>query len=111
MKKRGGDAVIRYRKFNYESDPSNWYRAKLMIYYLWYDEDVDLLGGYLTYEEHYNNVHSIITSNEEKYNIVYVDDIDVNLVCPPEHICDEIAPSTEKVDDVLYKRAAKCLQK
>ena len=96
MKKRGREAVIRFRKFNYESDPSNWYRAKLMLYYPWYDEDVDLLGGYSTYEEHYNNVHSIISSNEKKYNFVYVDDIDVNLEGPPEHIWDEIAPSTEE---------------
>ena len=96
MKKRGREAVIRFGKFNYESDPSNWYRSKLMLYYPWYNEDTDLLGGYSTYEEHYNNVHSVISANEKKYNFVYVDDIDVSLEGPPEHIWDEIAPSTEE---------------
>ena len=29
-----------------EAEPSNWYRAKLMLHYPWYDEEADLLGGY-----------------------------------------------------------------
>ena len=39
-------AVIRFRKYNKDADVNNWYRAKLMLYYPWYDEDNDLLGGY-----------------------------------------------------------------
>uniref|UniRef100_A0A1X7V9K9 Uncharacterized protein n=1 Tax=Amphimedon queenslandica TaxID=400682 RepID=A0A1X7V9K9_AMPQE len=67
-----------------------------MLYYPWYDEDVEYLQAYCTHEEHYNNVHSIISSNEKKYNFVYIVDSDVNLEGPPEHIKDEIAPSTEE---------------
>uniref|UniRef100_A0A1X7VGE2 Uncharacterized protein n=1 Tax=Amphimedon queenslandica TaxID=400682 RepID=A0A1X7VGE2_AMPQE len=67
-----------------------------MLYYPWYDEDVDLVDGYSTYDEHYNNVLSIISGNEKKYNIVFVDNIDVNLAGPQEHNWDEIAPFTEE---------------
>ena len=31
--KRKQQAVIGFRKYNKETDPSNWYRAKLMLYY------------------------------------------------------------------------------
>ena len=49
MNKRKQQAVIRFRKYNKETDASNWYRAKLMLYYPWFDEQTDLLGGYPTY--------------------------------------------------------------
>ena len=53
MNKHKREAVIRFRRYNKDAEPSNWYRAKLMLYCPWYDEQVDLLGGYSTYEEHY----------------------------------------------------------
>ncbi len=46
MNKRGQEAIIRFRKYNREKDPSNWYRAKRMLYFPWYSEQTDLLGGY-----------------------------------------------------------------
>ena len=49
MNKRKQEAVIRFRKYNKDAEPSNWYRAKLMLYYPWYDEQADLLGRYSTY--------------------------------------------------------------
>ena len=50
---RRRQAVIRFRKYNKGGDASNWYRAKLMLYYPWYDEESDLLGGCTSYAEHY----------------------------------------------------------
>ena len=58
--------------------PSNWYRAKLMLYFPWYNEDTDLLGGYTTYEEHYHHVHAIVVANESKYSQTDVEDIEVD---------------------------------
>ena len=52
MNKRKREAMIRFRRYNKDAEPSNWYRAKLMLYYPWYDEQADLLGGYSTHEEH-----------------------------------------------------------
>ena len=93
MKKRQKEAVIRFRRYNFESDPTNWYRAKIM--YRWYNEDDDLLGGFSTYEEHYNNVHGTISENESKYTSDFVEHIHIDPDCLPEQIWDEIAPSTE----------------
>ena len=56
MQERKMPAVIRFRKYNKDSDASNWYRAKLMLYYPWYDEESDLLGGCTSYAEHYELV-------------------------------------------------------
>ena len=99
MNKRKRQAVIRFRKYNKETDPSNWYRAKLMLYYPWFDEQADLLGRYATYEEHYRHVKTIVQTNESKYtkaDIDDIDDIEVDADGPPEHLWNSIAPSTEE---------------
>lgn len=44
MNKCKQEAVIRFRKYNKDAEPNIWYRAKLMLYYPWYDEHADLLG-------------------------------------------------------------------
>ena len=75
MNKRKQQAVIRFRKYNKETDPSNWYRAKLMLCYPWFDEQADLLGQYATYEEHYRHVKTIVQTNESKYTKADIDDI------------------------------------
>ena len=38
MNKRKREAVIRFRRYNKDAEPSSWFRAKLMLYYPWYDE-------------------------------------------------------------------------
>ena len=96
MNKRKKQAVIRFRKYNKETDPSNWYRAKLMLYYPWFDEQADLLGQYATYEEHYRHVKTIVQTNENKYTKADIDDIQVDVDGPPEHLWNSIAPSTEE---------------
>ena len=96
MNKRKQQAVIRFRKYNKETDPSNWYRAKLMLYYPWFDEQTDLLGGYPTYEAHYRHVCDTVYTNEAKYTKEDIASIDVDENGPPEHMWDNIAPSTEE---------------
>ena len=96
MNKRKQEAVIRFRKYNKETDRSNWYRAKLMLYYPWFDEQVDLLSGYATYEEHYRHVKTIVQTNEWKYTKADIEDLEVDENGPPEHLWNSIAPSTEE---------------
>ena len=86
MSKRKQEAVIRFRKYNKDAEPSNWYRAKLMLYYLWYDEHTDLLGGYSTYEEHYRHVYDVVHRNECKYTQADIEDIQIDDDGPPEHL-------------------------
>ena len=95
MNKRKREAVIRFRRYNKDAEPSNWYRAKLMLYYPWYDEHSDLLGGYETYEQHYTHVKSVVLANESKYSHTSIEDIEVDENGPPEHLWSLIAPSTE----------------
>ena len=96
MNKRKKEAVIRFRRYNKDAEPSHWYRAKLMLYYPWYDEDTDLLGGYATYEEHYHHVHATIVANETRYSQTDVEDMEVDEDGPPEHVWADIAPNTEE---------------
>ena len=96
MSKRKQEAVIRFRKYNKETDLSNWYRAKLMLYYPWFDEQADLLGGYPSYEAHYRHVCDTVHTNESKYTQEDIDDVDIDANGPPEHLWNSIAPSTEE---------------
>ena len=56
-----------------------------MLYMPWYNESTDLLGGYATYEEHYNHVRRIIDANVSKYTQADVDSMEVVENDPPEH--------------------------
>ncbi len=56
MRERRTPAIIRFRKCNKDADASNLYRAKIMLYCPWYSEEIDLLGGFPTYAEHYEHV-------------------------------------------------------
>ena len=96
MNRRKQEAVIRFRRYSKDAEPSNWYRAKLMLFYPWYDEQADLLGGYSTYEEHYRHVRSTVLANERKYSQADIDDVDIDEDGPPEHLWSYIAPSTEE---------------
>jgi len=58
MHERRKPAGIRFRKYNKDADANNWYRAKLMLYYPWYDEDNDLLGGYSSIQRFVQTLHS-----------------------------------------------------
>ena len=96
MNKHKREAVIRFRRYNKDTEPSNWYRAKLMLYFPWFNEDTDLLGRYSTYEEHYRHVYDVVVANESRYSLTDVEDIDVDEAGPPEHVWADIAPNTEE---------------
>ena len=90
LNKRKNEAVIRFHK---DAEPSNWYRAKLILYYPWYNEQRGLLGGYATYKDHYRHVQSTVHTNEQKY---CQDNVDIDEHGPLEHLWSQIAPSTEE---------------
>ena len=66
-----------------------------MLYFPWYNENTDLLGGYSTYEEHYHHVHSVILSNERKYSRSDIEDIQIDENGYPEHAWNQLAPGSE----------------
>ena len=67
-----------------------------MLYYPWFDEHTNLLGGYPSYEAYNRHVCDTIHTNEAKYTIEDVNDVDVDENGPPEHLWDSITPSTEE---------------
>ena len=95
MHKRKYEAIIRFRKYNKEKEPSNWFRSKLMLYFPWYNEQIDIRGGYNSYEEHYRNVHAIVLGNEQKYTMSNIEDIEVDEDSHPQHMWNQLAPGTE----------------
>ena len=97
MRKRKREAVIRFHKYNKDAEPSNWYRAKLLLYFPWYDEQRDLLGGYSSYEEHYQHVQRIVIDNESKYTQDNIDDIEFDENQNPEHAWNQLAPSNQEI--------------
>ena len=67
-----------------------------MLYFPWYNEQTDLLGGYSTYEQHYNHVKVTVLANENKYSLTDIDNVDIDEDGPPEHLWSQIAPTTEQ---------------
>lgn len=86
------EAVIRFKKYSTDTDLTNWYRSKLMLYYPWFDEQVDLLG----YEAHYTHVCDTVHTSESKYTTEDLDNVDFDENGPPEHLWISIAPSTQE---------------
>ena len=95
MTMRPRPAVIRFHRYNMEAERSNWFRAKLMLYFPWFDEATDLLGGYATFEEHYFHVQAVVLANERKYTQEHVNEIQLSDSGPPQHAWDQLAPGTE----------------
>ena len=97
-------AVIRFRKYNKDADANNWCRAKLMLYFPRYDEENDLLGGYPTYAEQYENVKAIVHENEQKYTAEEIDSIQVDDDSRPEHAWSHTAPSTQESNALIAEQ-------
>ena len=66
MHKRRKEAVIRFHKISRDKDPSNFFRSKLMLYFPWRTERVDLLGHFDSFADHYNDVVEIVKNKEMK---------------------------------------------
>ena len=92
--RRRKEAIIRFHKYNKDSEPSNWYRSKIM-YFPWRNEDSDFLEGHPSYKEHYDIVQRVILDNESKYTLTDVENIEADLDNTPQHAWNLLAPSTE----------------
>ena len=92
MIKRRKEAKIRFHKYNKDSEPSNWYRSKIM-YFPWRNEDSDLLG-HPSYNKYYDIVQRVIL-DESKYTLTDVENIEADLDNTAQHAWNLLAPSTE----------------
>ena len=64
---RQNPRVIRFVNFNKNSDSENYYRERLLLYLPWRNEDVDLIGSYETYEQHFLQRKNEIRIMQRKY--------------------------------------------
>ena len=59
--------IIHYRNYSKKTDPEDYYREKLMLFYHWRNEDTDIIGKFGTYEEDYKVLEDQILPVQLKY--------------------------------------------
>ena len=99
MQKRSREAIIRFPKHNIEKDSEKYYRAKLMLYYPWRQEN-NIIGGSASYCDQYRNCLEDITENAQHYtqNGLSFEEAmqDLNEFGPPVHAFANVAPGVEQ---------------
>ena len=59
--------IICYRNYSKKTDPEDYYREKLMLFYHWRKEDIFLICTFNTYEEHYKALEDQIVPVQLKF--------------------------------------------
>ena len=99
MQKRKQESVIRYPKYNIERNSEKYYRAKLMLFVPWREEN-NIIGASANFQEQYRQHLEIITENETHYTKngpSFEQAIqDLNEFGPPVHAFENLAPATEQ---------------
>ena len=99
MHKRKQEAIIRFHKYNVERESEKYYRAKLMLYISWRDEDVDIIGDKESFYERYTELLEEVVNMEEHYshNAQTLEQAQEALLQagPPEHAWANVAPNAE----------------
>ena len=99
MHKRKQEAIIRFHKYNVEKESEKYYRAKLMLYISWRDEDVDIIGDKASFYERYTEMLEEVVNMEEHYshNAHTLEQAQQALLLagPPEHAWANVAPNAE----------------
>ena len=73
IKQQQNPCIILYRNYSKKTDPEDYYREKLMLFYHWRKEDIDSIGMFDTYEEHYKVLEDQILPlqlKDERNNIL-----------------------------------------
>ena len=61
--------IIRYVNYNRDKDPENYFRERLMLFYPWKNEDIDLKGIYTTFEDSYKAHKKQIVPMQKNMNV------------------------------------------
>ena len=72
-KKHQKARIIQYVNYSIMKDPENYYRERLMLFYLWKNESVDLIAGSKSYEDSYKEKQKpieVVCKEYEPYNDV-----------------------------------------
>ena len=89
IRRRRVDKIIRYVRYNRDSDSENYHRVQLMLFFPWRKEVSDLLGDYESYEASYMAKFDTVIQNASSYNCA-------------GGILDAIETSTCNIENTLY---------
>ena len=59
--------IIQYGNYSVKKDPENYYRERLVLFYPWKDESVDLIAGSNSYEDSYKKKQKPIEVVHKEY--------------------------------------------
>ena len=59
MRKRRKEAILHLTSFHQGKEPENYYHSQFLLYLTWHSEE-QLLDGYETYQDHYNEVMELV---------------------------------------------------
>ena len=91
--------ILRYVRYSVKTDPENHYREKLLLFIPWRDENVDLLNGHSTYQEHYKQAHFLVDQKLKMYEKNF-DEIERAIQQAEEEFeqHDELAPNAQQTN-------------
>ena len=94
--------IIWYVNYSIKKDPENYYRERLMPFYPWKDESVDLIAGSNSYEDSYKKKQKqikVVHKEYEPYNDVLEEAIENAEVHERE---DENISDDEQVNTAIW---------
>ena len=100
IRRRTNRKVIRYVRYNLKTDSENHYREKLFLFMPWRNEEIDLLGAYQTFEDHYHHVGHIVDIKLAEYEH-HIDELDSAIQRAHDDLDDDfdkIAPLTQHIE-------------
>ena len=100
IKKRSQARIIRSVWFNKEAQPEKHYRELIMLFTPWRNEQVDLIGNYSSFQEHYVARSDEITEQMRQYAVCSEDlnEIQNHLQECDDDLYDTIAPVTQDTE-------------
>ena len=61
------ETILHTRRYKIHAGPEKYYHSKLLLYYLWNNED-DIISAFTTYHESYMSKQDIIHKNAKRFN-------------------------------------------
>ena len=100
IRKRKQQAILHTRRYKVHTEPEKYYHAKLLLYYLWNDED-DIISTHQSYHDSYISKQHIVCQNARKFNedcvafAIDLQDLENNI---PQSAWEMVAPNIAQDD-------------
>ena len=100
IRKRKQETIQHARRYKIHTEPEKYYHSKLLLYYLWNNED-DIISPFTAYHDSYISKQDIIHQNAKRFNEDYVafdldlQDLENNI---PQSAWEMVAPNIAQND-------------